>query len=155
MSYDNPFRREVYVFANTTFGSATESQKIIGPKGKKGLVREIFTHVTADMVGTTTVPEIDVGATSGSFEYARHRLGTTAILGNTLAGSPYRASALAAGSGGSFTGGVPPTLNDYAGHVALETARIPADTAFFITRTAGVGGTPAGFGVTEVTIDWD
>lgn len=153
MSYDTPFRREVYVFASTAFGATTENQQVIGPKGKKGLVRDIHTALTAGAVGTTSVPEIDVGATAGSFEYARHRLGTTAILGN-IAGA-YRASALAAGAGGSNTGGIPPVLNDFAGHVALETARIPADTAFFITRTAGVGGAPAGTGVTEVTIDWD
>lgn len=154
MSYDNPSRRETYVFPSSAFGATTESRKILGPKGKKGTVRDIRTYITADMVGTTTVPEIDVGATAGSFEYARHRLGTTAILGNTAAGTPYRASALCATAQGN-TGGIPPALSDFAGHVALETAKIPADTVFFITRTAGVGGVPAGTGITEVDIDWD
>lgn len=154
MSYDNPSKRETYVFPSSAFGATTENRKILSPSGKKGTVRDIRTYVTADMVGTTTVPEINVGATAGSSEYARHRLGTTAILGNTAAGTPYRARALALGAAG-FTGGSAPSLTDFAGHVLLEIAKIPADTVFFITRTAGVGGTPAGTGITEVDIDWD
>lgn len=159
MSYDNPAKKETYLFPSSAFGATTESRKVLGPKGKKGLVKDIRTYVTADMVGTTTVPEINVGSAAsvpGTLltEYARHRLGTTAILGNTAAGTPYRARALAATAQGN-TGGIPPALSDFSGHVALETAYIPADTAFFITRVAGVGGTPAGTGITEVDIEWD
>ena len=157
MSYDNP-QKETYVFPSSAFGATTENRKLLGPKGKKGLVRDIRTYITADMVGTTTVPEINVGSAasdSGAIvaEYARHRLGTTAILGNTAAGTPYRARALAATAQGN-TGGIPPALSDFTAHVQLETAAIPADTAFFICRVKGVGGTPAGTGITEVDIDW-
>ena len=157
MSYDVP-QKETYVFPSTAFGATTESRKILGPNGKKGVVRDIRTYLSADAVGTTTVPEINVGSAAsvpGTLltEYARHRLGTTAILGNTAAGTPYRARVLTATAQGN-TGGIPPALSDFAGHVALETSFIPADTAFFITRVAGVGGTPAGTGVTEVDIDW-
>ena len=157
MSYDKP-QTETYVFPSSAFGATTESRAIKGPKGKKGWVRDIRTYVTADMVGTTTVPEINVGSAasdSGAVvcEYARHRLGTTAILGNTAAGTPYRARALALGAAG-FAGGAAPTLVDYAGHVLLETAQIPADTVIYISRIKGVGGTPAGTGITEVDIDW-
>lgn len=154
MSYDQPSKRETYIFPSSAFGATTENRKILGPKGKKGTVRDIRTYITADMVGTTTVPEINVGATAGASEYARHRLGTTAILGNTAAGTPYRAKALCEGAAG-FAGGSAPSLTDFAGHVLLEIAKIPADVVFFITRTAGVGGTPAGTGITEVDIDWD
>jgi hypothetical protein len=154
MSYDNPSKRETYVFPSSAFGATTESRKILGPKGKKGTVRDIRTYITADMVGTTTVPEINVGASAGSSEYARHRLGTTAILGNTAAGTPYRARALCAAAQNN-PGSAAPSLTDFAGHVLLEIAKIPADTVVFITRTAGVGGTPAGTGITEVDIDWD
>lgn len=158
MSYDNP-KTETYFFPSSAFGATTESRKILGPKGKKGLVRDIRTYLTADCVGTTTVPEINVGSAASvvgtlKTEYARHRLGTTAILGNTAAGTPYRARALTENAAGR-TGGSPPALNDFTGHVALETAYIPADTAFFITRVAGSGGSPAGTGITEVDIDWD
>lgn len=151
MSYDKP-QTEVYAIPSSAFGATTAAFKFVGPPGKTGIVRDIAMEPTADMVGTTTVPEIDVGATSGGTDYARFRLGTTAILGYTSAAGPRRAKSLIAGPGN--TGGVPPVLSDFAGHVALETARIPADTAFFITGTAGVGGTPAGTARYEVTVDW-
>ncbi|MET4187614.1 hypothetical protein ABIB86_000437 [Bradyrhizobium sp. JR1.7] len=157
MSYDNPIKR-TYVFPSSAFGATTESRAIKGPAGKVGIVRDIRTYITADMVGTTTVPEINVGSAASvvgtlKTEYARHRLGTTAILGNTAAGTPYSARDLAASAPGT-TGGVPPALSDFAGHVALETAPIPKDTTVFITRVAGAGGTPAGTGITEVDIEW-
>jgi hypothetical protein len=152
MSYDVP-QKETYVFPSSAFGATTESRKFLSPKGKTGYVKDIRTYLSADCVGTTTVPEINVGTASGDVTYARHRLGTTAILGNTAAGTPYRARALTAAGAGN-TGGTPPVLNDYTGHVALETARIPADTVFVISRIAGVGGTPAGTGITEIDIEW-
>lgn len=150
MSYDNP-QREVYQIPSSAFGAANEAVAFKGPPGKTGIVRDMTAEITADMVGTATVPEIRVGNAAQDFSYARWRLGTTAILGNTAAGTPYRAKSLIAGPGN--TGGVPPVLNDFAGHVALETARLPADTAFFISGTAGVG-TPAGTARREVIIDW-
>jgi hypothetical protein len=146
-TYDTP-QTEVYMQPSAAFGATTDSQKLIGPKGKRGLVRDVLVHITADMVGTTTVPEIAVGASSGTNEYARYRLGTSATAGYTAASSPKRASQEA------ITGNPPRTLSDYAGHVALEKTFIPADTAFFITRVAGVGGTPAGTGPTWVVVDW-
>lgn len=159
MSYDMPAAKETYVFPSSAFGATTESRKLIGPKGKKGRVVDIRTYLTADAVGTTTVPEITVGSAASDAgalftEYARHRLGTTAVLGNTAAGTPYRARNLAIAAPGN-PGGLPPALSDFAGHVQLETASIPADTAFFISRVKGAGGVPAGTGLTEVDIVWD
>lgn len=150
MSYDKP-QTEVYAIPSGAFGVTTAAFKFVGPPGKTGIVRDIAVENTAAMVGTTTVPEIDVGNASGDFSYARFRLGTTAILGYVI-NTTNRARSLIAGP--ANTGGIPPVLNDFAGHVALETARIPADTAFFITGTAGVGGAPAGTARYEVTIDW-
>lgn len=152
MSYNDP-QREVYVIPSSAFGAATDSVKFIGPPGKVGLVRDITVEITADMVGTTSVPEINVGTAAADFTYARFRLGSTAILGNTAAGTPYRARSLCQSAQGR-TGGTPPALNDYAGHVALETVRLPADTMFVISGVLGVGGTPAGTARREVTIDW-
>lgn len=157
MSYDNP-QKETYVFPSSAFGATTESRKMLGPKGKKGIVRDIRTYLTADAVGTTTVPEINVGTAASDAgaikaEYARHRLGTSAILGNTAADTPYRARALCAAAQGN-TGGKPPTLSDFPNHVELETKEIPADTPFYISRIKGAGGVPAGTGITEVEIDW-
>lgn len=151
MSYDTP-QKETYNIPSGAFGATTAATKFIGPKGKSGIVREIRVEITADMVGTTTVPEIAVGAASSGTDYARFRLGTTAILGYTAANTPFRARSLI--SGPANTGAVPPTLTDFAGHVLLETARLPADTAFFITGIAGVGGSPAGTARYEVEIEW-
>jgi hypothetical protein len=151
MSYDNP-QREVYSIPSSAFGAATESVAFKGPPGKTGIVRDMTAEITANMVGTTTVPEIAVGTAQGLSEYARWRLGTTAILGYLAANTPFRAKSLIAGPGN--TGGVPPVLNDFPGHIALETARIPADATFFISGIAGTGGAPAGTARREVIIDW-
>ena len=147
-SYDNPIV-ETYLQPSTAFGAATESFQYIGPKGKKGRVRDMDIFVTATMVGTTTVPEIQVGAAQGTFEYGRFRLGTTAILGYVQT-APFRASVV----GGNTLFDDTPVFEDFVGHVKLQTAQIPADTAFFITRTAGTGGAPAGTGPSRVMIEW-
>jgi hypothetical protein len=151
MSYDTP-QREVYVIPSSAFGAATDSVKFVGPPGKTGLVRDIAVEVTASMVGTTTVPEVQVGTAQADFTYARFRLGTTLILGY-LTGVSVRARSLCATAQG-VTGSFPPALNDFASHVALETVRLPADTPFFISGVLGVGGAPAGTARREVTIDW-
>lgn len=152
MSYDNP-TKQTYVIPSSAFGATTVALSFLGPKGKTGFVRDIRVEPTADFVGTTSVPEVDVGTASGDATYARFRLGTTAILGYTAAGGPYNAANLVAAAPGN-TGGVPRALNDYTGHIALETARLPADTIFFITTKLGVGGTPAGTARVEVDIEW-
>ena len=144
---DEPIR-EVYESATGAFGATTASKSYIGPKGRKGIVRDLEVFLTADAVGTTTVPEVTVGATAGAVEYARFRLGTAAGTGYTAASTPKRARALVAGNP------TPPVLSDFAGHVALETLAIPADTAFVISGKQGVGGTPAGTGYHRVTVDW-
>lgn len=160
MSYDNPSKRETYVLPSAAFGATTDSLAIKGPLGKKGTVKDIRAYITANMVGTTTVPEIDVGSAVSAVgaglktEYGRFRLGTSATAGYAAANTPFRARALA-NAGQANTGGAVPTLSDYAGHIALETAQIPADTIVFITRLLGVGGTPAGTGSIEVDVDWD
>jgi len=146
-SFANP-QTIIYESATGAFGATTASKSYIGPKGCKGYVRDIEVFLTADAVGTTTVPEVTVGSAAGLTEYARYRLGTTAILGLTAAATPQRARSLVTGNP------TPPTYSDYAGHVALETAPIPADTAFVISGKAGVGGTPAGTGYHRVEIDW-
>lgn len=148
-TYDNP-QTEEYVAVSSAFGAATESKKFIGPKGKVGYVRDIDVDISADMVGTTTVPEIAVGASQGAAEYARFRLGTTAILGYTSAAGPRRASQV----GNALVPQKGLAFEDFVGHVKLGTARIPADTAFFISRVAGVGGAPAGTATSRVIIDW-
>lgn len=147
MSYDNPVKERV-ILPSAAYGATTASVKIRGPLGKAGVVRDIVVIPTADCVGTTTVPEVAVGATQGAAEYARFRLGTAVGTGYTSAQGVRRARALAVGNG------APPVLSDFAGHIALETARIPADTDVFVAGVAGVGGTPAGTFTAYVEIEW-
>lgn len=147
-TYDSPITEEYYI-PSAAFGATTDATRIIGPKGRKGFVRDIMVDITASMVGTTTVPEIVVGATSGASEYARFRLGTSATAGYA-ATAVFRASQV----GGNTLQDGTPVYEDYTGHVKMATAPIPADTQVFITRVAGTGGSPAGTGTTRVTIDW-
>lgn len=148
-TYDVP-QREWYTIPSAGFGNSTDSLTFIGPKGKKGYVRDIVQNITASMVGTTTVPEINVGTASGDYTYARFRLGTSATAGYTTSPAVRRAT-IVAGNGGRDA---VPTLEDFTGHVKLSTAVIPADTAFVISRIAGTGGSPAGTGATMVLVEW-
>lgn len=164
-TYDVP-KVEQYEIIATAFGATTASVALQGPPGKTGLVRDILVTLSAAAVGTTSVPEIDVGTAAGDSSFARFLLGTTAILG--YAAGEYRARTLCGAYIGP--GGIPKQLNDFTNHCFLEgnnasgTASIPgtattftylpADTKFYITGTAGVGGTPAGTGNVIVWIDW-
>lgn len=170
MSYEQGTITETYIQPSTAFGATTETQAYVGPKGKTGYVRDIDVDITADMVGTTTVPEILVGSASGLSEYSRFRLGTTAVAGYTVAQTPVR-RAKQVSNGKVF-------MDDFAEHVKLSRTtpdgtralisnnafvdtpasvlltRIPADTVFIISRKAGVGGVPAGTARSRVIIDW-
>lgn len=164
--YDSP-QRERYALLGLAFGGGTLSRTFQGPPGKTGVVRDIIINVTTAMVGTTSVPEIRVGTAASDNSFARMLMGTTAILGYGT--GQFRARSLCATAQGR-TGGKPEQLNDFANHIFLEgnngsgTAsiagtpttftRLPADTAFFITGVAGVGGTPAGTADIFVDIDW-
>jgi hypothetical protein len=139
---------EVITIPSSAFGATTATYNYIGPKGREGHVEDIVVDISANMVGTTTVPEVDVGTASGDATYARYRLGSSATSGYLASATPKRASQEA------WTGNPPITLSDYAGHVALNKARIPKDTAFVITLGAGVGGTPAGTASVYVIIKW-
>ena len=67
MSYERTGCQTIrYSVGNDTaiqFGADGEAKSyaFIGPPGKKGLVRDIEVRITEDMVGTTTVPEVNVG----------------------------------------------------------------------------------------------
>lgn len=146
-TYDQPETIH-YKSAVGAFGATTATESYIGPKGKRGYVRDIEVFLTADAVGTTAVPEVDVGSSSEDTSYARFRLGSAAGTGYAASATPKRARSLVTGNP------TPPVLSDFTGHVALETTYIPADTAFVITNKQGSGGTPAGTGYSMVTIDW-
>jgi hypothetical protein len=131
MSYDNPIRECYGEALGSVVVTASQTMTMIGPKGCVGFVRDLVAEVTTSIVGTTSVPEMTVGTSSGDFTYGRHRLGTTASTGYGV--GVHRASQKA------WTGFPPRTLSDFAGHVSLETARIPADTAITLSVTLAVG----------------
>jgi hypothetical protein len=143
--YANP-QVEVISLPNQNFGNSTLTFNYIGPKGREGHVEDIVADITTAMVGTTAVPEIDVGTASGDTTYARYRLGTAAGTGYGTGVKRAQQEA--------WTGNPPIALSDFSGHVALNTVRIPKDTAFVITLKAGTGGAPAGVANVYVVIKW-
>src|SRR5882672_1403762 len=161
--------RERYLIPAFAFGAATASRTLQGPPGRKGLVRDILATVTAAMVGTTTVPEIRVGTAQSDNSFARFLLGTTATA--AYATGIFRARFLCQAAQNRF-GNFPTRLADFANHIFLEgnntsgSVTLPgtadnqtfvfvtADTPFFITGVAGVGGAPAGTADIYVDIDW-
>lgn len=167
MSYERVGCQTVrYSVGNDTaiqFGADGEAKSyvFIGPPGKKGLVRDIEVRVTEDMVGTTTVPEVNIGDAASDLgsldsEYGRFRLGSTAILGYTAAGVPVIRAASLVDSVNEPGAAVLPgrQSTDFSEHVVLEKAFIPADTAFYISLVPGSGGTETGAGAIAVEIDW-
>lgn len=153
MSYEIPDKEtygpELGEFAFT--GGATLNVK--GPKGKVGFVRDMIADVTTSIVGTTSVPEIQVGISSGDTTYGRFKLGSTASLGYGT--GVFRASQLA-----SITGNPPRVSTLFTGHCVLDggtaaslAGRIPADTAITIAVAAAVGSA-AGKARLRVVIEW-
>ena len=98
--------------ADSTFGATTVLHYIVGPRGKVGFVRDFLVDITTSLVGTTTVPEVQVGISSGDTTYGRYRLGTNVSTGYAV--GAYRAS------NELITGNPPRTLADFAGHVILD-----------------------------------
>jgi hypothetical protein len=97
---------------DATFGATSVTHFIAGPKGKVGFVRDIIVDVTTSLVGTTTVPEVMVGISSGDFTYGRYRLGTSVSAGYGVgvhrAGQEY------------ITGNPPRLASDFASHAVLD-----------------------------------
>lgn len=112
MAYEKPDIRE-YAWTDATFGATTVPHLILGPKGKVGFVRDIVVEVAVTLVGTTTVPEVNVGIASGDPTYGRYRLGSTAIAG-------YAAGIYSASDDPAITGNPPRTAQDYPNHINLD-----------------------------------
>jgi len=157
--------REIYTYNDATFGATSVTHNIQGPLGCVGFVRDIMVDVATSLVGTTTVPEIDVGLSSGDYTFGRFRLGSNASTG-------LGTGVARAGQTAGLTGNPPRALSDFAGHVILDggpltsqgvaggswstqvpAGRIPANQKVVITNAAG-SGTPAGGGTVTVVIDW-
>lgn len=143
MAYDQADMEE-YTFDSAAFGGGTIQRQIIGPKGKVGFVRDISVDITATMVGTTTVPEVQVGIAPADFTYGRYRLGNTAIAGYVV--GMHRASQEPA-----IVGNPPRTAQDYLNHVQLDgypldanfrvpLGRIPASGLQVTNAVSGTAG---------------
>jgi hypothetical protein len=152
MSYDqvgpSGQREEYGPWGAETSGSGGITHQIIGPKGCVGFVRDILYEVTTSLIGTTTVPEIQVGISSGDSTFGRYRLGTSAIVGyNTgmhRAGDEQLVVALTnAGR----------QLADFAGHVVLDggtytTISVPGGSASVVAPSGRIPF--SGYTVTSV-----
>ncbi len=112
MSYNTPDIQERYWPQDATFGGTGVTHQIMGPRGKVGFVRDLIAEVTTSLVGTTTVPELLVGISSGDFTYGRYRLGTAITTGYGT--GIHRASAE------FITGNPPRVAADFASHVVLD-----------------------------------
>lgn len=157
MAYENPQITE-YIFNDATFGATAVTHNGIGPKGCTGYVRDIEVDIATSLVGSTTVPEIMIGVSSGDSTYGRYRLGSTLSLGY--------GTGVKRASQEAITGNPPRNLQDFAHHVELDgypldstnnrqpLGRIPKDTAFVVTCQLGVGGSPAGGGNVRIKIEW-
>jgi hypothetical protein len=106
-----------------TFGSASVNHYIVGPRGKVGFVRDLLVDITTSLIGTVTVPEIQIGISSGDTTYGRYRLGTTITTGLPI--GSYSAS------NEQIIGYPPRTATDFTSHVVLDGGPL---------TTAGVAG---------------
>lgn len=113
MSYENPDVRDYSWPQDATFAATSVTHYIQGPKGKVGFVRDIMCEVTTSLVGTTSVPEIDVGISSGDATYGRYRLGTALTTGLPI-------GAYSASDEPDIVGNPPRLGSLFANHVVLD-----------------------------------
>ena len=109
------------------FGAASEGMVILGPKGKKGSVKEIEVEAIETFTNTTTEAIIELGSAAGTAEYVNMGLGTLAD------GDQQR-------------------LTDTAADLVSDA--LPADTDVHLTFNAPTGGTPAGKAHVHVMVEW-
>lgn len=119
MSYDmngpSGQREEYGPWGSEAYGASSITHQIIGPKGCVGFVRDIMVEQTVSGVGSTTVPEIMLGISSGDFTYGRYRLGTA--IGTAYGVGMHRAGAEQHVVNVNNAGR---QLADFAGHVLLD-----------------------------------
>ena len=101
--------------AAEAFGGGSLTHQIIGPKGCVGFLRDIAVDLTVAAVGTTTVPEIQLGISSGDFTYGRYRLGSAAGTGYNTGMHRAGAEPLVVSLNNAGR-----QLADFTGHVVLD-----------------------------------
>ncbi len=124
-TYDQPLSI-TYSFSAHDFGAGAGTDVIQGPAGHKGRVRNVtLFEVSETFTNVTTAALIRVGTAADPDKHAEVDCGTTA-------------------SGASH-------VNTAA---ELYNTEIAADEAVHVDYVAPTGGTPAGIGAVNVTIDW-
>lgn len=108
-------REEYGPWGSEAFGGTAVTHQIIGPKGCVGFVRDLMVELTVSGVGSTTVPELMVGISSGDSTFGRYRLGTSAT-------AAYSTGMHRAGAEGLVvnTNNAGRQLADFTGHVVLD-----------------------------------
>jgi hypothetical protein len=124
-TYSNPLTIS-YKFTSHDFGAGAGTDVIQGPAGHRGLVRNIaLFEVTETFTSVTTAALIRVGTSGDPDKFAEMSCGTTA------------AAAAASNTAAE-----------------LYNTTIAADEAVHTDYVAPTGGSPAGIGCVQVTIDW-
>lgn len=128
-TYSNPLSI-TYDFGQHDFGAGSDTHDIKGPPGMKGRVRNVLLKkVTEAFTATTTPAYIRVGTTADADKYVEVSCATTAIDG-VVSAAPNPATYLPANT------------------------EIEADSIVRTSFIAPTGGTPAGIGEVQITIDW-
>jgi hypothetical protein len=153
---------ELYQYSGTTatdfstFGATTQARFIQGPPRKVGFVRDLMVDVLTALVGTTSVPELDVGIASADFTFGRYRLGTAIGTGYPVGfwrasqeadiiGNPPRTGTLFAShvvlDGGPYGTGTLPQSGQAGGTFLTQSplGRIPASPVPIINIVSGTG----------------
>lgn len=130
--------RIMYSFGLHDFGAGGEVFTVIGPKGKKGLLRDYGVYSpTETFTNVTTGALVEVGNSGDPNAY----------------GEQLDMGALADVAGGKSARTEATDPDDFRTNYVLE-PDLPADTAIYVTCTAPTGGVPAGIAVPFVDIEW-
>jgi hypothetical protein len=134
MSYDAPLR---ITYSRNAINFATNSSRILrGPKGKRGRVVDIQVSGTTLFTNVTTSGRVQVGVAGSA---ATLKANADLDLGALAAGAAINASN---------------QNNALVGQPGSAIPYLAADTDFTLGFIGPTGGTPAGVGDVDLTIDW-
>lgn len=127
MSYDQA-KPVTYSFPTHDFGAGGDSMSVRGPAGKNGRLTGIQVRAIGEAFNAVTTPaQVLVGTAGNTDAFGLLNVG---VLADT------------------------DSINEAVDTDAIISEHIPPDTQVEITFVAPTGGTPAGIGQAEVTIEW-
>ena len=132
--------RRTYIFPTLDFGTAGEIYYVRGPKGRKGKLVDYGVDHPTETFTTTTLPAyVSVGTAADADAYGEElSMGTLAADAGSLSVRQ------------SFR-----DPDDIAAYILDAGLNMPADTKVGLHCTAPTGGTPAGFAIPFMIIDWE